>query len=204
MSKTTKSPQKIFIFLVASLIFATFIASAEVSSLGTFKQGQIVQLSQVCDNCTYVNLTQVVLPNSNGIITVGSLMTKRGQNYNYSFSSTSYIGEYFYTTCGDLNGILTCESVSFDVTPSGNSNVLGLYIIVIAIIYTIAFVGFFGRNEWISMLGGMALIVLGLFTINNGIDIFRNTITEVFSWTTIGVGAFMAIFTGTEIIRENL
>lgn len=208
MNRQKTLQNKRYFFLVASLFFIALFFSesavAEVITLGTFKQNTNIPLTQVCDNCTYVNLTQIQLPGNNGFLTLNALMTKNGQNYNYTFTSTDKLGDYIYTTCGDPDGVLTCESVGFKVTPSGSANILGLFIIVIATIYGIAFIGFFGRNEWISVLGGLGLITLGLFTLNNGIDIFRNTITDVFSWTTIGLGSFISLFTGVELINENL
>lgn len=124
-------------------------------------------------------------------------------------------GKFYYegalTDLGEYEATGTCcttscwsESADYLVTPSGSTNILGFFILVILIIYGIAFVGFFGKNEWVAILGGMAMIGLGIFTINNGIDIFRNQITDIFSWTTIGMGAFFAIFAGIEIIQENM
>lgn len=196
-----------FIFLVTSLflvIFFNSFAEADQPQVGPFQQNKNAILTQVCDNCTYVNITTVQLPRNGGIVTINSAMTKTGQTYNYTFTQTSSLGDYIYTTCGNPDGVLTCQSVDFLVTPSGSQNILGLFILVIVGIYSIAFIGFFGRNIWVSIFGGMAMIILGLFTLNNGIDIFRNTITEVFSWTTIGLGAFFSIYPGMELIRENL
>lgn len=202
-----KKSKNEFSFLVTSLflfIFLFSLVSAEVKEIGPFKQNTRVSLTQVCDNCTFVNVTIVQLPRDAGRVIINSGMTKNGQNYNYSFAQTSTLGDYDYTTCGNPDGVLTCETIAFTVTPSGNINFLGFSILIILGLYTITFVGFFGRNAWISLFGGMALIPLGLFTLLNGIDIFRNTATEIFSWTTIGVGSFISLFTATEIVRENM
>ena len=204
--KNQKNKGKFFLLVASLFLFFYFIqfTSAEVVEIGPFKQNRIIQLVQVCDNCTFVNVTVVQLPLDAGRISINATMAKNGQNYNYSFAQTSTLGTYMYTTCGNPDGVLTCQTVNFLVTPSGNKDVLGLFIIVISIIYAIALFGFFGRNVWISLLGGLGLITLGLFTLNNGIDIFRNSITEVFSWTTIGLGAFVAIFTSLELIDGNM
>lgn len=93
---------------------------------------------------------------------------------------------------------------SVNVTPSGEINNTNLYYVLIFLFYAVAFIGFFGKNEWITMFGGMALIPLGLFMINSGVFTFRNVITDVLSWTTIGLGAFFVIYSGVEIIKENL
>lgn len=195
-------------FLVSSsvlfyFIFLIYLVSA-VPSLGTFEQNKDINLIQVCDNCTFVNLTKIQLPDEGGVINIDDSMTKDGTYYNYTFIQTDKLGTYIYTTCGDDDGYLTCQSIDFLVTPSGSSGILGLFIVVIGVIYGVAFIGFFGRNEWVAVFGGLAMIILGLFTLNNGIDIFRNTITDVFSWTTIGLGSFFSLFTGVELIKENI
>ncbi len=104
-------------------------------------------------------------------------------------------------TDGTLSG---SDTFSYQVSPSGNTNVLGLFIIVIVIIYAIGFIGFFGKNVWVSVLGGLAMIALGLYTLNSGIDVFRTTITEIFSWITIGIGAIFALTAGIELIQDSM
>lgn len=125
--------------------------------------------------------------------------------YNYTFTPTQ-LGTYQVSqSCikGTNSGTETGEII---VSPSGNSggSNLGFFFLIVLVIYCIAFIGFFGKNEWVAILGGMGLITLGLYTINNGIMIYKDFITNVFSWTTIGVGAFFALYSGMSIIDENL
>lgn len=190
----------IAVFLFLATPMSVLAASTEI---GPFKQGSRIQLIQVCDNCTFVNLTYVQHPDST-IENISRLMTKYGSYYNYSYQNTGQQGTYKYTTCGDADGVYTCQSVDFLITPSGYNNYLGITIVVIVAIYGIALFGFFGKNEWLSIIGGMGLILLGLFTLNNGIDIFRNFMTEAFSYLTISIGALFSITAGISIIEENL
>lgn len=84
------------------------------------KQGNSIQLTQICDNCTYVNITQIVFPNQTFAFQGQASTTKNDINFNYTFSNTQTIGRYWYTTKGDLNGVTTGQSICFDVTPTGN------------------------------------------------------------------------------------
>lgn len=118
-------------------MFLISLASAQIQTLGTFKQNSDIDLTQICDNCTFVNLTHVTRTGENStIFTFNDLMTKDGTFYNYTFLNTSEIGEYFYSTCGDLNGILTCNSVNFEVNQNGK-----VVNIPQAIIFIITFFG---------------------------------------------------------------
>ena len=113
---------KKILFLIMGIVFIS-LTSAEIQSLpGASKQHESITLLQTCDNCTFVNLTQVLItsPSSVYALEPGQFnMTKNGQNYNYTFSNTSLNGDYVYSTCGDLNGILTCSNVNFKVNPNG-------------------------------------------------------------------------------------
>lgn len=190
-------------FFLFILIILTSQVSGEVETLGTFKQGSCISLKQICANCTFNNITSLYAPNSQ-ILLSNVAMTKSGTEYNYTTCSTGQLGQYIVNGVGDENGKLTVWNYDYLVTPSGNRNILGLYIIVIGIIYLISFVGFFGRNVWVSIAGGMMMIILGLFTLNNGIDIYRSFITEAFSFFTIGIGAIFALTAGIELITENI
>lgn len=101
------------------LVVTLYLASSEVETLGTFKKGQAIILSQICDNCTFINVTKVKFPNSTeSLLNLGMSQPISG-NFNASLSQTSGLGEYIVTTCGNPNGIYTCESYNFYVTDTG-------------------------------------------------------------------------------------
>ena len=110
--------KKILLTLILGMFLISLVSS---TSIGTVKQNTAIELTQTCSNCTYVNLTKILYPNNIHALLGEFSMTKNGTNFNYSFSDTNNLGNYVYSTCGDLNGIVTCQSVSFEVTPSGRS-----------------------------------------------------------------------------------
>lgn len=126
--------KKLFtIFLLVCLI-----SCVSASSLGIFQKDSCVNLLQICDNCTYVNLTSVMYPNSTFVLKGQYAMTKTGEIYNYTFCNTTAQGTYIYTSCGDDDGVSTCSSVSFEVTYNGTElntqkSILYLGLIVILI-----------------------------------------------------------------------
>jgi len=201
MNRSKSIPKYTIVYLSILVMMISF--SSAVSTLAPIKVGQCINLPQVCDNCTYVNITKILSPTSASLLT-NAAMTKNGNQYNYTFCNNAINGEYLVTTCGNLNGEVKCDSYTYEVNPSGTSGGLGMYIILIAVIFTVGFFGFFGKHVWISMLGGMAMIGLGVFTLNTGIDVYRNFMTEMFSWTSVGIGAIFALTAGVELINENL
>ena len=185
-----------------TILFSLTLTSAIPDSLGTFKQGECMELYQLCDNCTYINLTSIKFPDST-VTKFDTRMTKQGVDYNHSFCSTSLIGDYLYNICGDKDGSFICETLSFQVTPSGTKGNQAFFIIVILIAYGVAFIGFFGKNEWITIFGGLIMMFLGIYIVNNGIIIFRDVLTVAISYITIFLGAFFALFTTISLIKEN-
>ena len=113
------------IIMLISLVFLIGIVSAETnpcgnsdSFLGTFKQSSNINLYQTCDSCSYVNLTNIQTPTTSNNYNLA--MQKSGTNFNYTINSSSELGCYSYTVCGDKSGTFICETIDFEVTPNGD------------------------------------------------------------------------------------
>lgn len=113
-----------FILLTLLIVLVFPLISAEVQSLGNFQRGECVRLIQTCPNCTYVNITSVIYPNSTQAIGMVS-MTKIGTLFNYEFCNTSAVGQYIVNGVGDIDGEDTTWVYDFLITPRGQSFSLG-------------------------------------------------------------------------------
>ncbi len=100
-------------------IFLISLTSAEIQTLGTFKQRECINLIQTCENCTYNNISSVLYPNSSVVLS-NIVMTKDDTYYNYTFCNTSTLGSYIVNGYGDLDGERTTWNYDFKITPSGN------------------------------------------------------------------------------------
>lgn len=118
----------IFLILLFEMVSAELpklrpntVSVSSVSELASpITKGQAANLIQTCDNCTGVNVTKITFPNSSIALLGNFPMTKNGTEYNFTFTATNTLGTHTYTTCGDLNGVLTCDPVLFKVTNTGN------------------------------------------------------------------------------------
>lgn len=190
--------KKIFLFLIIS-IFLVNLAYAETnpcgsdnSFLGHFKQGDKISLTQTCDTCTYVNLSKVNYPDSTSVY-YEDVMTKKGVDYNYTITDTYKSGCYYYTVHGDKGGSVVAEVISFKITPSGEggSENIVFAILIIFLVYGIALFGFFGRNEVITLIGGIAMLLLGgIYLITQGIIIYRDWFTNALAYLTLALGVY--------------
>jgi hypothetical protein len=195
---------KLYLSLFLIVIVVLPLISAEQQSLGTFKQNDCINLIQTCANCTYVNISSIVTPNSNGV-QINSAMSQQGTIYNYTFCSTDQIGKYIVNGVGDLDGVNTVWNYDLEITPSGFTDTLGFYIVLLIALALVITLGFSIKEGWFVVIGGMGLIILGLYSVINGIAGFKDMfMTWAISLFLIGVGTFLSIKSTLEMMDVEL
>ena len=187
---------KLNYLLIFALLMMLPMASA-LDSLGTFKQGDNIRIVQVCSDASYVNISSISLPNSiNATGTIAMTNLNNGEFY-YDFNQTQLLGRY------DVRGVSDgCDktfATYFDVTPTGFVNTLGFYILLIGVMVLIIILGFSLKESWFVMIGGMGLMLLGLYSINSGIAGFRDMFM---TWTIglfeIGIGFILSMMSAQD------
>lgn len=126
----------ILIFLIGN---ASALCELDDARIGPVERNTCVDLWQTCPDCSYVNISQVLYPNTS--IAVSNVeMTKAGTNYNYTFCLTSADGDYVYKTYGNSseNGICT-QNVNFKVTPNGEEPTTATAFLYIALFAVLIF-----------------------------------------------------------------
>lgn len=141
--------KKLMFAFVLGIFFISFVLAQNVcgndnSFLGTFQQNQNISLRQVCDTCTFVNLTAVTLPNGS-TLNYNTQMTKNGINFNTNFQTTNLLGCYSYDTLGDKGGTNVAETIDLQITVSGKTTTTG--------------------NSILSVLGVLFFFVLGMLSV---------------------------------------
>ncbi len=185
--------RKILLTLILGMFLLNFV-SAEIREIPAGKQGEIIILTQLCDNCTYVNLTQVIRRGENSAILLAGefVMTKNGNNFNYSFSDTNGLGKYEYSTCGDLDGIRDCRPVSFEITPTGvtqesiSKNPVLLILVILSLIFLV--IGAYYRIASFGFIGSILLILSGVYTMIYGFNNYTDLYTRGAAVALIGLG----------------
>jgi hypothetical protein len=180
------------LMIIGIFLFSLAFVSAECTNYGTFKQNTAVSLIQTCTTCVDINAS-ITFPDSTstGLIEFQEI----DGIYNYTFNDTKQLGTY-----NVIGKDAWCYS--FDITPSGDSGSANtvFFLFIILFIYALNLFGFFGKNEILTILGGMALIFLGVYMINNGIIIFRDNITNYIAYITIAWGAMSSIWAGLALM----
>jgi len=134
--------KKLILFAFVGIFLLSFI-SANVESLGIYKLNEEVELKQTCANCTYINISSVLYPNSTKAIS-NVIMTSDGTDYNYTFTNTETVGKYIVNGYGDVDGIKTVFAYEFQVTLSGNKDPEGQsYLLAAIMLVTFGIAGVF-------------------------------------------------------------
>lgn len=107
---------KLYIAILTLILLAPQVIA--ISTLGTFKSGEAIDLIQTCSNCSYINVSSVTAPNST-IIVQDAVMSKNGVLFNYSMNGQETIGIYNVCGEGDLDGETTVWCYDFEVTATG-------------------------------------------------------------------------------------
>lgn len=196
-SKNMKESYKLFFLVLSVTIFLSFNVSASISNFGTFQDNKCINLLQTCADCTFNNISSIIYPDATQA-SVQRAMTKSGIEYSYSFCNTSQLGSYTVNGHGDPAGVDTAWNYNFQVTPSGQKGMLGFYILAIVLCYGLLIIGIWKADLLFGGLGSMSLYVLGIWIFVNGVDSFRNYVTDAFAAVTIGV----AIYGTTQFMRE--
>ncbi|KKL09292.1 hypothetical protein LCGC14_2567330 [marine sediment metagenome] len=133
--------KKILVLVFVGLFLISF-ASAEQQSLGIFKLGECIPLSQTCGNCTYNNVTNVLKTGENSIAyNINSEMSQNEIYYNHTFcGNITENGIYNVHGFGDPDGEKTSWVYKFQVTPNGTISSTGssllyaLFIIILSVV----------------------------------------------------------------------
>ena len=140
----------LFIVLsLVSLFFVPFVYATEQTLGGVdgYPPGTNVNLVQTCSNCTFVNITSIVLAGGS-LLSVKSSMEKDEVFYNYTLDSqnTRSTGEYIVNWAADPDGILTTGNYNFFIKKGGISLTTGeaiLYVLLMVVISLACFLFLF-------------------------------------------------------------
>jgi len=150
-------------------------------------------------NDTHVNCSMGIINDMGDYIYNQPTVTATGYVFivNVTGGNFSELGIYHQgINCITNNGITAggVKTLSFEVIPSGFNITVGLYIILLILSMGIVILGFYIQDNWVIVLGGFAMIIVGLLTLFYGIAEFKDA---VYTWSigliTLMLGAYFSI-----------
>lgn len=131
--------KKYYIFLLIIIIIS--LVGATQKDIGTKKLNDCIDLIQTCPDCSYVYFSSYTLPNGTRIIDEW-IAVKDGISFTYnSCNITNQLGTWIVDGHGDLGGVDSIFTYTYDVTTTGNPTPEGMPMFqmgVIIIIFGIA------------------------------------------------------------------
>lgn len=193
------------ILFTAAIVFAQTTPESNQDFFGTFKQGDCINLIQTCSNCTFVNISSVLYPNSS--MAIGRVrMTKDGTFYNYTFCNTTAQGEYRVTGYGDIDypAIFETFTYTFIVTPAGGmENNLTIFVVMIIVALGILLVGYVFKNDVFAVISGFAFMATGVYGMVYGFASITTLYTRIISYIIIGIGAIISLISSLALMDIN-
>lgn len=182
------------------LFFVMSFVSASTQVLGSARQNTCIELIQTCVDCTYVNITSIVFPDKT-VSYLNKGMSQNSATYNYTFCSTSQIGNYIYNTIGDPSGIGVNQPVSFEISGSGLTGTLGFYFLILILSIGLIVLGYYVEDAWIVVLGSFSLVLVGLYTLFYGLDGIKD---PTYTWGIGLIVLMLGVYFGIKATLEKI
>lgn len=205
------------------------LASATSTTLGSVERGECINIVQICDNCTFINISSILYPRNKTFAIQNVEMTSDGPQYNYTFCDTNISGKYIVNMFGDEDGDTLTDSFDFEVNPQGiesteartsSINISIIFLVLLGLLLFIAFL--FTKNsapvKWTFFMFSIIFLVAALniisislsdIVVNPNMENFFDGITAIafyFYWFVGGLLIIMWLFTflNTWLFKKNM
>ena len=198
-----------FVFIFLLLTMLTFV-NGEVDDY--VKKGNVIELTQSCSNCSYMNLTSIKYPNKTYAFRGDAAMSAVSGEYNYTWSDTETLGIYEWCFEGDVDGQTDVPAcLRFEVSNQGFSVnegqgtiyvflTIGVFFLFLLTLYFGIGIGGGNKKDYsgkivgvnykkylkMSLLFASYLILIFFFAIGKGMSYSFLSSTEVYSFFTVG------------------
>ena len=183
------------------LILVSF-ASAQQQSFGFVKQNDCIEIIQTCPDCTYNNISRVLYPNKTTIALSNVAMDKDDTYYNYTFCSTSALGNYIVNGYGDLGGTKTSWVYDFEVTTTGKQSNLPIPIFLLIASVTLFITGIILKSPPFGFFAGVLFVIVGMYMMIYGFGDIADLYTQALALVTLGFGSIIMILAGFSWMDE--
>jgi len=194
-----------FLIACAVLILTSFASAQDVYPRNKQLDLKIQCLNNgsYCASTAVCNIT-VAYPN-NSLLVNNRPMTNQVAYHNYTLAPqfTLTTGTYDANViCNDGN-IKPTVQFSYDITPSGTTNLVGFYFLAIILSLGLVIVGLWQKSITITMFGTFGLTMFGFWVLNYGFDIYKNFMTDSIALVILGLAGFLGIVMGLEYIQDT-
>jgi len=186
--------------IITTLLFVNSVTALD--SIGTYKKGEEIRITQVCSDATYINISSITYPNSTRAVSNIQMNSAGSGEFYYNFSLTDSLGRYDIRGISD--GCTETFATYFEITQTGIANertyysffigiavLLGLIFLIISFIY----------DDYMMIFSAISFITSGIFVLYFPLGDTQTFITQGISIVLNGIGL---VLIGAYIIRDWL
>lgn len=131
--------RKLLMIFLLGVFLVSLASVSALDSLGTFKQGDTVRISQVCSSATFINISSIAYPNSTIASSNNAMISSGSGEYYINFIATQDIGRY--DVRGISDGCTKTFTTYFEITQNGQDKPSGNVIIFFIVAFIIILFG---------------------------------------------------------------
>jgi len=157
---------------------------------------KLLDITVSCSNSTYANISYIkYISDSTYIINSETIMTKKGNKYNYTISSNlnNRTENLEYSYHCDVNGIDVSSGDIINITSTGLNGTLLLIILVTVLSFCFLILSLFGNTEFFLFVSGCLFLLDGIFMMIFGLNDIMNWYTRSIAFVSLGVGLLLTI-----------
>jgi hypothetical protein len=200
--KMRKEKRVVILLVAILLVLQIYFVLGQTPTLGVFKLNDCIGLKQTCSNCSSINITSILFPDSTQQ-SINGQMTKTGSDFNYSFCNNSQLGNYIVNGIGDPDGVSTVFAYNYIVTTTGNDNNNTIPLFLALGGFIIFIIAIASRNLYIGFISGIIFIVLGIYLMIFGLGSISDFYTQTLSYVALGFGLLIFLSAAYEAINDN-
>lgn len=197
-----KKIKKVVIFVTLIFLLSQVYLILGIPTLGVFKVNTCVELKQTCANCSYVNLTSIIYPDSTSTV-INMEMTKDGSVFNYTFCNNTLLGTYIVNGIGNPQGVQTIFAYDYSITTTGNSSSYTIPLFIGIGAFVLLIFAFGMKNLYIGFMAGSAFLVFGIYTMIYGLGIISDFYTQTIAYVAIGFSLLIILGCAYEAIDDT-
>lgn len=149
LQRNTMLVKKGLMLFVFAIFLISFVNAGSEVDIDLVAKDKVINLTQTCTGCSFVNLTSVSYPNRTLAYIGERVMTANGNTYYFEWNDTDALGVYEWCYHGDVDGINDVPAcLKFKVTPNGEESSTGTSIMHLGFISML--IGLFVLTLWFS------------------------------------------------------
>jgi len=203
--------KEVILFLFAFIVLSNFVIAENQEASFVFQHHQRANIEIPVYNTNFSALSSctanITINRPDGSVLVknaGMTCTNGYANYTLLPNQNLIYGTHYADVKFCSGADCGFTTFTYDVNPSNNSNMVGFMFLIFLFGAGMLVFGFWKSDPWIVVLGSFIFVFIGLYTLKNGIDVYKNEVTDAISLIFTLAAGYIGVKSALEVVTENL